>query len=218
MKAFYFAANDKKLRFGDNRKISVGTTHKVDCNPILCECGLHASKRLIDALKYSPGHWLYLVELSGEIVEGGDKVAATARKYLARFNAEKLLREFARKQALINIDKVKPYCSDSEYLLILDWLTTGAKELRVAAWSAAVSAANAAAWSAAVSASRPAAWSAASRAAAVAAAKAAAEAASRSATWSAAEAAWSAAMPVAWSTAANTMLTDMVRDATGWEI
>jgi hypothetical protein len=201
MKAFYFAANDKKLRFGDNRKIRVGTTHKVDCNPILCESGLHASKRLIDALKYSPGHWLYLVELSGEIVEGGDKVAATERKYLARFNAEKLLREFARKQALINIDKVKPYCSDSEYLLILDWLTTGAEELR----SASRAAAKAATWSAAESAAKAAACST-SRSASRAAAEAASRSASMAATWSAA---WSAA---------NTMLTDMVRDATGWEI
>jgi len=160
MKAFYFAPNDKKLRYGDNRQIRVGRTHKVSGTPKLCKHGLHASVRLIDALGYAPGHHLYMVKLDGEMDVGNDKVAAQERTYIAHFNAEKLLREFARKQALINIEKIKPFISDDEYDVICRWLGTGDVKLQSAARSAAWSAAMAAARSAEESAARSAAWSA----------------------------------------------------------
>ena len=152
MKAFYFAREDRKLRYNDNRSIIVGETHTVDCIPLVCKRGLHASTRLIDALLYAPGNILYHVELSGDLDKGNDKVAATKRTYLKEFDATELLREFARKQGLINIDKIKPYCSDKEYTLILDYLNTGNETIRKAAESAADSAARSAAWSAARSA------------------------------------------------------------------
>ena len=65
------------------------------------------------------------------------------------------LRGFARKQALVNIDKIVDYCTKKEYDTILDWLHNG--EGRSAAESAAESAAWSAArsaWSAAESAAR----------------------------------------------------------------
>ena len=166
MKAFYFSKLDKKLSYGDNRVIKTGVTHKVDGPIEPCVNGLHASKRIIDALKYAPGAHLWLVDLSGEVVVSDDKVCASERKYLAGFNAEKLLREFARKQALINIEKIKPYCSESDHSLIINWLKTGDIKFRSAAYSAAYSAARSAArsaWSAAWSARSAAesAWSAA---------------------------------------------------------
>jgi len=199
MQAFYFSADDKKLRYGDNRQIRKGRTHKVKGEPVLCEHGLHASERLIDALSYAPGGHLWLAKLGGSIVQGDDKLCATERTYIDGFNADKLLREFARKQALINIEKIKGYCSKTDYNIITRWLTTGDIKLRSAARSAAESAARSAAESA-ESAAWSAAWSAAGPAA-------------RSAAWSAAESAESAA----WS-AANDMLTKMVKEATGWDI
>lgn len=221
MKAWYFVTEDRKLRYEDNRSIIVGETHSVDLSLSfysleLCAYGLHASKRLIDALQYAPGTILYEVELSGKIVEGSDKVVAEHRKYIREIDATSILSEFARKQALINIEKIKPYCSIEDYNLILKWLNTSDKELRSAAWSAAWSAARSATESAARSAAESAAWSAAESAVESAArsvesaAESAAESIAESTAWSAARltaesAAWSAAR-----SAANTMLLEMV--------
>ncbi len=235
MKAFYFSNEEKKLGYGDGRDIVVGETHKVDGTPKCCEKGLHGSKRIIDALQYASSSNLYLVEISQNVDEQEDKICGKKRKYIAHFNVESVLREFARRQAMINIEKVKPYTD--KYDLIVKYLETGDEGLRSAAgsaaWSAASlaagSAARSAAWSAAESAAWSAAWSAAKSAAGLAARSAAestAWSAAESAAWSAAgsaawSAAWSAARSAAWSaarSAANTMLTEMIKEATGWDI
>ena len=169
MRAYYFSESNKKLRYGDDRQIRKGRTHKVKGEPVMCEHGLHASKRALDALGYAPGSYLWVVEMAGKIVEGDDKIVATERAYIDGFEASDLLREFARKQALINIEKIYKYCSKKDYDLIVKYLETGDPNIqdaaesaaRSAAWSAAESAARSAAWSAARSAARSAAWSAA---------------------------------------------------------
>ena len=93
---WHFADESETLRYGDGRKIVVGETHTVNCKPVLCEQGLHASKTVLEALQYAPGPILYWVELSGIVVHGADKSVANKRKYLARINANDLLRAFAR--------------------------------------------------------------------------------------------------------------------------
>ena len=118
MRAYYFSSKDKKLGYGDNRQIRKGRTHKVKGEIKLCENGLHASVKAIDALSYAPDCYLWIVELGGTIVESDDKVAASERTYIAGFNADKLLRDFARKQALINIEKIKDYTGYSDYAII----------------------------------------------------------------------------------------------------
>jgi len=203
IQAFYFAKDNKKLRYDDNRKIRVGSTHTFEGKLSLCSNGLHASKRLIDALSYAPGSQLYLVELSGDILEGHDKLCASYRKYLARIDADKLFREFARKAALINIELIRPYCSNKDYVLIVNYLNTGEKSLQ----SAARSAADAAAWSAARS------GEAAARSAADAAAWSAARSAADVAAWSAARSGEAAAR-----SELNQLLTDIVKQHTGWNI
>jgi hypothetical protein len=222
MRAYYFATKDRKLSYGDGRKIVVGETHSVDIREKLlrlCIWGLHASVKPLDALKYAPGSILYIVELSGQIVEGDDKVCAQRRTYLAELDAEELLREFAKRQALINIEKIKPYCSKSDYNTIITYLQTGkGRSAAEAAARSAEAAAEAAAWSVARSAARSAAWSAARSAAwsaARSAAEAAARSAARSAAWSAAaanERALLVARSAAWSSA-NEMLSDMINSA-----
>ena len=147
MLAFYFSATNKRLRYSDNRKIKTGKTHKVSGKIEPCFNGLHASTRLMDALNYAPGGYLWIVKLGGDIVENHNKCTASERTYLAGFNAEKMLREFARRQALINIEKIKPYCTKPEYKLILEWIETGKEDLRSAADSAAYFAACSAACS-----------------------------------------------------------------------
>jgi hypothetical protein len=206
---FYFSATDRRLRYGDGRKIKKGGTHTVKGSIKLCNHGLHASKRIIDALRYAPGPILHLVTLGGKVVHGDNKSVATERTYVASFDATEVLREFARRQALINIELIKPHCKAEEYELIVEYLKSGRENLRSAARSAAGYAAESAAesaawsaWSAARSAARSAAWS--------------AEYAARSAARSAAKsAAWSAAKSAA-EYAANEMLLQMIKDATGW--
>lgn len=211
MKGYYFSTLEKTLRYGDGRVIEEGITHTIEGEPKLCEYGLHASKQAIDALSYAPGSYLWVVELGGTIVEGGDKCVATERTYLKGFDATELLRVFARKVALINIEKIKPYCSEDDYNLIVEFLETGDENLRSAAWFAVESAAESAAWFAARSAARSgrsawfAAWSAA-RSAVRSAAETAAETAE-----SAWFAAWFAAESVVYSKM-NSMLEELIEE------
>ena len=152
---YYFSNKDKRLRYNDNRVIRKGITHKVKGDIKLCSSGLHASRKILDALQYAPDNYLWLVNLSGTIIHGEDKSVASEREYLYGLNIEKILWEFSRKQALINIEKIKPYTN--KYETVIKYLNTGDKNLRYAAWSAARHAARYAARSAAESA----AWSAA---------------------------------------------------------
>ena len=85
---WHFAKESECLRYDDGRKIIVGKSHTVDCEPKLCEAGLHASKTVIEALQYAPGPILYRVILSGKIVHGDDKSCATKRTYIEKINAD----------------------------------------------------------------------------------------------------------------------------------
>ena len=131
MKAWYFSSEDRKLRYGDNRIIKAGLTHKVTCKPVLCEVGLHGSKRIIDALSYAPGPVVWRVELGGEMAIGDDKISATERRYLWGFDATDLLRKFARKCALNVI-----HLWDAPDVVVR-YLKTGDENLRAAARDAA---------------------------------------------------------------------------------
>lgn len=206
--AFYFSTNEKKLRYNDGRSIVVGETHSVDGEIDLCKKGLHASERLIDALPYASGNILYLVECSGDIdATGDDKFCSRHRKYLAEFDATKVLQEFSRKVTLINVELIKPYCSEDDYKIILYFLETGNNAADAAAadvvWS---SIATRAAWAAdavtqATYTVTHAAWS-------TRAAYATAYAATH-----AAGADWHANKDVQ-----NDLLTSMIKEATGWDI
>ena len=96
MKAWHFVQPDKRLGYDDNRIIRVGRTYKVKGKPVLCEHGLHASVRLIDALNYAPSAILTRVELGGEIIKGDDKIVATERTVLWMGDITDLLHRFAR--------------------------------------------------------------------------------------------------------------------------
>ena len=148
---YYFSTADRRLRYDDNRHIVCGETHVVDIATrrlVLCAYGLHASPTPFQALAYAPGPILWQVRLGGEVITGDDKSCASERTYLAEFDATAVLRTFARRQALINIEKIRPCCVPAGYDLILTWLTTGDDSLRSAAWSAAESAARSAAYAA----------------------------------------------------------------------
>jgi hypothetical protein len=171
--AWHFIGTDR-LMAHTGTPIVAGETYRVDGPVILCEHGLHASERIIDALYFAPGPIVCRVAMSGEIVTGDNKCAATKRRVIWMDDATDILRAFARQCAM-----------DVAHLwdmpdVVRQYLTTGDESRRDAAWAAAKDAAWAAAWAAARDAAWAAAWSAA-RAAAWAAAWDAAWAAARDA-------------------------------------
>jgi hypothetical protein len=91
---WHFAPDNRKTRYS-NEPIIVGQTLKVKPPVRLCERGLHASKRAIDALQYAPGAYVCLVTLSGEVMHGDDKSVASERTVIAAADATNLLFRFA---------------------------------------------------------------------------------------------------------------------------
>ena len=188
MRAYHFLATDFMVpRL--NVKANPGLVLKHDGRLVLCESGLHASVRAIDALQYAQSECVSIVECSGEIVQGDDKLVCTERTVIAVGPID--LRAFARWCALS-----VAHLWDMP-AIVREYLTTGDESKRDAAraatWAAARDAARdaarAAAWDAAWAAARDAAWD-----AAWAAAWAAARDAARDAAWDAAwAAAWAAA-------------------------
>lgn len=81
--AWWFAPLDRRLGFGDGRPVVVGETLTVEEPPLLCRSGLHASREAVDALMFAPSPLVCRVLLSGQIVDGADKVAASARTVLS---------------------------------------------------------------------------------------------------------------------------------------
>lgn len=124
----------------DGRPIPPDGEWLIHDGPVIpCKSGLHASERIIDALKYAPGAVVCRVDLRGDILpHGGDKLATRERRILWRIDASEILRTFARRCAL---DMVHFWYAPD---VVRRWLETGDEKLRSAAWSAAESAERAA--------------------------------------------------------------------------
>ena len=207
MLAWHFLRDDQKLKYPPYTLVEVGQKLTVDPPLILCNWGLHASKRAIEALRYAPGPIACRVELSGEILEDDDKVCATERTVLKMIDATNILHEFAcwcAEQALLQ-EREAGREPDPR-----SWAAVDAKRkwLRGEITDSELAAAWDAAWAAARAATRVAA-----RAAAGAAASAAARTAAWDTAWDAAKAAAGAAASAAARTAAWTAARDAARDA-----
>ena len=145
VKAWYFVGNTLR----DGRPIPADGEKLVHGGGLyLCNEGLHASKRIIDATQYAPGHTICRVEVGGDVIHGGDKMVASERTILWRINGEEVLRDFARRCAL---DVVHLWDAPD---VVVRYLKTGDDSLRDAARDAA----RAAAWAAARDAAWDAAW------------------------------------------------------------
>jgi len=163
-----------------------GETLRWNGDLIMCQSGLHASRKAWQALEYAPGHTLCRVHCAGKIIAENDKIVCRERTIISRIDTSVILWAFARKCALdvAHLWECPP--------VVLEYLEAGdeAKRdaaraaARDAAWAAAWDAAGAAAWDAAGAAAR-----AAARDATWDATWAAARAAARAATWAAAGAA-----------------------------
>ena len=198
MLAWHWINEQRTLR--DGRRMVVGKTVKHDGPLVLCQSGLHASERLIDALQYAPGPIICRVECGGEIIRGDDKIVCRERRVIAAYDATAELRAFARRCAL-----------DVAHLwnmpvIVREYLETGDESKRDAAWDAAWAATRAAARDTALDAAWDATWGEALDAA-------------WDATWGAAldaarAAAWDAARAAAWD-AARAAARDAAGDAAG---
>jgi len=92
---------------------------------VLHKSGYHASKRLIDALKYADADAaICRVEVDGKIIEDLDILVAEKCKILWRVDGEPVLRAFARWCAL----QVADLWDAPE--LVIEYLATGAEKLR----------------------------------------------------------------------------------------
>jgi len=124
--AWYFSEMDRRLRYGDTRKISNGITHSVFLHRVkpvsdyyghnyrevryrevryntpieACKHGLHASMDIFDALKYAPDLVVWKVRLFGKMDKKTDKIAAQHRTYLWGYNATKVFIQCCRRAAL----------------------------------------------------------------------------------------------------------------------
>lgn len=187
IEAWHFLPDDRRMQFGRRQRVIPGKTYRVRGDPVLCEHGLHASRRAIDALTYAPGNVVCRVRVSGAIIEDTDQLVASARAVLWMADATDTLRAFARWCALevAHLWDMPP--------IVRQYLETGDESIRTVAWAVARDTA----WSAAGAAARTAA-----RTAAYAAAGDAAYAAARIA-------AWDAARTTAWD-AFNTQLETML--------
>ncbi len=205
IRCWHFLQDDKRLRWGTKEVVKVGKTYTAEGPLVMCENGMHGSRRLIDALQYVPGAVLCKVAIWGEVQETNDKLVGRHRKVLAMVDATKVLHEAACHFAEEALTLVK--CTDERSWNAIKvkraWLKGEAADKELdAAWDAARDAARAAAWAAAAwDAARAAAWAAARDAAraaawdaAWAAARAAARDAARAAAW---DAAWAAARDAA---------------------
>ena len=108
--AWHFLADDGMLR-GSRPAPADNVTLKHDGDLVMCESGLHASTRLIDALRYAPGALACRVVISGVIKYETDKMVASRRTILWRVDATNVLHEFAcllAEDALSLIDDPAP--------------------------------------------------------------------------------------------------------------
>lgn len=88
--AWHFVATDRKLR--DGTTVAAGYTYEVQPPISLCQWGLHASVRPIDALNYALVPVACRVRMRGTIIHGEDKLVATRRDVLSCWDASRELR------------------------------------------------------------------------------------------------------------------------------
>lgn len=171
-----------KLR--DGQPLVVGKTYEYKGEVVMCQSGLHASRKAMDALNYAPGNVACLVRCENIVDEQTDKLVCRKRTVIAAVDAEKVLREFACHAA-------------TAAMLLTGWEDQRSWDAIEAGWGYAKGyviaedlAAAWAAWAAARAAARAAAW------------------AARAAAWAAGDAAWAAA----WDEM-NCVLESMLREA-----
>ena len=136
----------------DGAPLETGREYVFDGEPVMCECGYHASRHVFDAMANAPGPILSRVECREITDECDDKIVCRRRRVLATIDATELLRKFAR---LCALDVIHLWNAPD---IVIRYLKTGDESLRDAARAAARDTARDAArhaeWNAAMAAAR----------------------------------------------------------------
>ena len=93
--AWHWLPDNGKLAHEPHSLVEPGQVLEVEPPVVICENGLHASIKAIDALYYAPGAKIERVLCWGEVVQQEDKLAAQYRKCLWVADATRTLHEFA---------------------------------------------------------------------------------------------------------------------------
>ena len=162
--AWHFTGLDRRLGYDANHlEVAPGYIYSIGDHetPSLCKCGMHASRKAIDALDYAPGAYVWRVRLWGDVKEDDDKLVARHREVLAGADATRVLHEFAcwcvRHTPLGDGRVVWDLLTDERSRQAVEikeaWLAGKATDqILNEAWAAAGDAAGDAAWDAAVAA------------------------------------------------------------------
>ena len=93
--AWHFVRDNRMLGY-DSQSLEVvpGYIYSISANrePELCSYGMHASRRVIDALGNAPGSYLCRVRVWGDVAEDNDKLVGRHREVLWASNVESELR------------------------------------------------------------------------------------------------------------------------------
>ena len=128
----------------DGRPIpAIGEWLEHEGDVVMCESGLHASARILDALDYAPGNMIHRVECDDIVQRHKDKLVCRRRRIIATFDGEDLLRNFARFATWT----VLPLWDAPD--VVVAYVLSGDEKMRCAAYDAAYDAACAAARAAA---------------------------------------------------------------------
>lgn len=87
--------NDSRTLAHCGLGVEAGYVYTEDGPIDICRSGLHASRRIYDALNYAPGSILCKVQLWGDVQEQEDKLVSRNREVLAVRNVESELRMWA---------------------------------------------------------------------------------------------------------------------------
>ena len=157
--AWHFLPDDGYTQFSHGKKRykpRVGQILRAKGELSLCNNGLHASVRAIDALCYAPGSLACRVEMGAPIIQDSNKLVARTRKILWTADATIALHEFAIAEARAGLlrERSKGYEPDKRSWDALRikrrWLKGKATDEELAAAGAAArDAARDAAWAAA---------------------------------------------------------------------
>jgi hypothetical protein len=96
MKAWHIVNSDYTLNYDlAGTKVYPGLELFYEGELELCEKGLHASERLVDALSYGNSGVICRVEVGEDYLEGSDKLVSSYRKVLAVADCTSILQQFA---------------------------------------------------------------------------------------------------------------------------
>lgn len=149
--AWHWLAADRKLRYPPHTVVEVGVTLHADGPLRLCKNGLHGSVRAVDSLGYEAGPTICRTRHSGAILRGDDKLCSTERTALWIADGAAALREFVLRCAahvlpiyerrFPNDDRVRRCVEATRQYLAGDLPLEDLRPTRLAARSAAHSAA-----------------------------------------------------------------------------